>query len=158
MKNEVHYFSTRISWVRNKQHIVILFFLACQVFKCLLLALWQPLYRLCFLKALCSPSAPPAPSALRVLNYTKVRALTGVARLRVHRNHHFASCSSPGGQGALQRGDAAGRLVAVASCNIDRVKTPSVNHIDHQHRKDTQKHVNQKADLIPLSNINVLLH
>lgn len=46
---------------------------------------------------------------------TKACALTGVARLRVHGDHHFASRSSPGSQGALQRGDAAGRLVAVAS-------------------------------------------
>lgn len=41
--------------------------------------------------------------------------LTGVAGLRVHRNHHLAACSSPGSQGALQRGDAAGRFVAICS-------------------------------------------
>lgn len=52
----------------------------------------------------------------------RVVLLTCVARLWVHRNHHFASCSPPGSQGALQSGDAAGRLVTISSWNITAFK------------------------------------
>lgn len=44
--------------------------------------------------------------------------LTRVARLWVHGNHHLASCSPPGGDGAVQGGDAAGGLISIGSCNI----------------------------------------
>lgn len=73
------------------------------------------------------------------LNYTNVCALTGVAWLCVHRNHHFASCSPPRSQGALQRGDAAGCLVAVTSYNIERFKICSINHIDQVHIERTDR-------------------
>lgn len=52
--------------------------------------------------------------------------LTGVAGLRVHRNHHLAACPSPGSQGALQRGDAAGRFVAICSWNITKIHLNSL--------------------------------
>lgn len=57
------------------------------------------------------------------LNYTNFRALTGVAWLCVDRDHHFAPCPPPGSQGALQRGDAAGCLVALPSCISEAFKT-----------------------------------
>lgn len=88
-----------------------------------------------FLKVLCSVSSAfqmcrGGLECVDRLNYTTVCALTGVARLRVHGNHHFASCSSPRSQGALQRGDTAGCLVAVTSYNSERFQICSVNHID----------------------------
>lgn len=57
------------------------------------------------------------------LNYTNIWALTGVAWLCVDRDHHFAPCPPPGSQGALQRGDAAGCLVAVTSYISEAFKT-----------------------------------